>query len=75
MASGHVNRANRPNTWLLRPTPQVKILLANPEPSTHGPSSGRGMSAIPPLSGRVEMWRGDGRLNISVCRPFRLAVP
>jgi hypothetical protein len=20
MASGHVNRANRPNTWLLRPT-------------------------------------------------------
>jgi hypothetical protein len=22
MASGHVNRANRPNTWLLRPTPQ-----------------------------------------------------
>jgi hypothetical protein len=38
MASGHVNRANRPNTWLLRPTLQVKILLANPEPSTHGPS-------------------------------------
>jgi hypothetical protein len=25
--------------------------------------------------GRVEMWRGGGRLNISVCRPFRLAVP
>jgi hypothetical protein len=25
--------------------------------------------------GRVEMWRGDGRLNISVCRLFRLAVP
>lgn len=22
--------------------------------------------------GRVEMWRGDGRLNISVCRLFRL---
>ena len=38
MASGHVNRANRPNTWLHRPTLQVKILLANPEPSTHGPS-------------------------------------
>jgi hypothetical protein len=38
MASGHVYRANKPNTWLLRPTPQVKILLANPEPSTHGPS-------------------------------------
>ena len=23
MASGHVNRANRPNTWLLRPPPQA----------------------------------------------------
>ena len=29
----------------------------------------------PSQVGRVEMWRGDGRLNISVCRPFRLAVP
>ena len=38
MASGDEYRANRPNTWLLRPTLQVKILLANPEPSTHGPS-------------------------------------
>ena len=26
-------------------------------------------------SGRVEMWRGDGRSGIAVCRPFRLAVP
>src|SRR5262249_38362458 len=39
MASGHEYRANRPNTWLLRPTLQVKILLANPEPSTHGPEA------------------------------------
>jgi hypothetical protein len=39
MASGHGYRANRPNTWLLRPTLQVKILLANPEPSTHGPKA------------------------------------
>jgi hypothetical protein len=36
MASGDEYRTRRPNTWLLRPTPQVKILLANPEPSTHG---------------------------------------
>src|SRR5215469_11322541 len=36
MASGHAYRARRPNTWLLRPTPQVKILLANPEPSRAG---------------------------------------
>jgi hypothetical protein len=37
MASGHANRANRPNTWP-QPTQScdVKILLANSEPSTHG---------------------------------------
>ena len=39
MASGHVNRTKRPNTWLHRPTLQnVKKALANPEPSTHGTS-------------------------------------
>ncbi len=37
MASGHVNRVNRPDTWLHRPMLQnVKKALANPEPSTHG---------------------------------------
>src|SRR5260370_34465247 len=37
MASGHVNRIYRPNTWLHRPMLQnVKKTLANPEPSTHG---------------------------------------
>jgi hypothetical protein len=36
MASGHVNRINRPNTWLHRSMLQtVKKALANPEPSTH----------------------------------------
>jgi hypothetical protein len=31
MASGHVNRINRPNTWLHRPMLQnVKKALANP---------------------------------------------
>jgi hypothetical protein len=39
MASGHVNRTDRPNTWLHRPSLHVKILLANPEPSTHGPNA------------------------------------
>jgi hypothetical protein len=39
MASGHVNRIQRPNTWLHRPQAcDVTILLANSEPSTHGPS-------------------------------------
>jgi hypothetical protein len=37
MASGHVNRIERPNTWLHRPMLQnVKKVLANTEPSTHG---------------------------------------
>ena len=37
MASGHVNRANRPNTWL-QPTKALDVqkVLANTEPSTHG---------------------------------------
>ena len=36
MASGHVNRVNRPNTWLHRPILQnVKKALANPD--GHGP--------------------------------------
>ena len=39
MASGHVNRIYRPNTWLHRPILQnVKKALANSEPSTHGTS-------------------------------------
>jgi hypothetical protein len=40
MASGHVNRVKRPNTWLHRPMLQnVKKVLANPEPSTHDPEA------------------------------------
>ena len=35
MASGHMNRVKRPNTWLHRPMLQnVKKILANSEPST-----------------------------------------
>jgi len=38
MASGHVNRVKRPDTWLHRPMLRnVKKVLANPEPSTHDP--------------------------------------
>ena len=37
MASGHVRRTNRSNTWPHRPALQnVQITLANGEPSTHG---------------------------------------
>jgi hypothetical protein len=39
MASGHMNRVKRPDTWLHRPMLQnVKKILANPEPSTHDPT-------------------------------------
>ena len=39
MASGHMNRVKRPDTWLHRPMLQnVKKVLANPEPSTHDPA-------------------------------------
>ena len=41
MASGHVNRTERPNTWLHRPICNVLETLDNPEPSTHGPSRKR----------------------------------
>ena len=49
MASGHMNRVKRPDTWLHRPILQnVKKALANPEPSTHDPkrSSLRGVAAL-----------------------------
>ena len=38
MASGHMNRVKRPDTWLHRPMLRnVKKVLAKPEPSTHDP--------------------------------------
>jgi hypothetical protein len=40
MASGHMNRVKRPDTWLHRPRLQnLKKDLANPEPSTHDPQA------------------------------------
>jgi hypothetical protein len=45
MASGHMNRVKRPDTWLHRPMLQnVKKVLANPEPSTHDPQQMRWMA-------------------------------
>jgi hypothetical protein len=56
MASGHVNRINRPNTWLHRPMLQnVKKVLANPEPSTHGTYR---MVPKPLYTARMECVRG-----------------
>ena len=36
MASGHVNRSNRPNTWRHRPATRREDFPCQPEPSTHG---------------------------------------
>ena len=36
MASGHVSRIERPNTWPHRPRLHARRFLANSEPSTHG---------------------------------------
>jgi hypothetical protein len=44
MASGHVNRANRPNTWPQPTSCTVKKTLASREPSTHGTSETNGFS-------------------------------
>ncbi len=59
MASGHVNRIKRPNTWLHRPMLQnVKKALANPEPSTHGTKRTTGHVRYPVANGgRPDMAR------------------
>jgi hypothetical protein len=59
MASGHVNRIKRPNTWLHRPMLQnVKKALANPEPSTHGT-----FETCPPI---LRMSADRGRPEVAV---------
>jgi len=46
MASGHVNRTIRPNTWPQPTKAQyVQKVLANREPSTHG-TSRKGLTAL-----------------------------
>jgi hypothetical protein len=71
MASGHMNRVKRPDTWLHRPMLQnVKKILANPEPSTHDPeetSPGRGTSRgeirDPLLSDADRFYRGGSSFS------------
>jgi hypothetical protein len=62
MASGHVNRIKRPNTWLHRPMLQnVKKALANPEPSTHGAKrTNRGGLTMSVVRGRPEVTDRSG---------------
>jgi hypothetical protein len=51
MASGHVNRVNRPNTWPQPPSCSVNKTLANGEPSTHGTKETYGLGEIGSVSG------------------------
>ena len=52
-ASGHVNRIQRPNTWLPRPSLQREDLIANSEQSTHGPKRPRLLFAFASAVGGV----------------------
>src|SRR5262245_40451618 len=61
MASGHVSRTRRPNTWLLRPDCNVQKVLANVEPSTHGTKPAH--MASRQVAVRRSVVRGLGRLN------------
>src|SRR5712692_5347239 len=69
MASGHVNRIYRPNTWLHRPMLQnVKKALANSEPSTHGTKRTwpevcheSVMRTKADIVGRQDVWSGTAR--------------
>jgi hypothetical protein len=61
MASGHMNRVKRPDTWLHRPMLQnVKKVLANPEPSTHDPQE-TFATQLPNTLIRAARWRGNPR--------------
>jgi hypothetical protein len=79
MASGHVNRASRPNTRLHRPICYVKKALANSEPSTHGALPTRILEARSrwALSGLMRRSRPTGRLFdhlVSACAQRRRNV-
>jgi ABC transporter substrate binding protein len=45
MASGHLNRTSRPNTWQHRPSQRREDFSCHPEPSTHGTFIGRRSAA------------------------------
>ena len=64
MASGHVNRANRPNTWLHRPTLQNgKKVLANPASGVSDPLPVWVQPVECPL--RVHVWTAPGWQELS----------
>src|SRR6202030_887872 len=73
MASGHVNRIKRPDTWLHRPMLRnVKKVLANPEPSTHDPKrTSRLISVGDPLGSFLTHRPVRGCFPRRASKPFR----
>ena len=70
MASGHVSRIQRPNTWLHRPTGNVKKALANSEPSTHGTK--RTTAVMAPMSvfgGKADILETAPELRVAGVAP------
>ena len=67
MASGHMNRVKRPDTWLHRPMLQnVKKVLANPEPSTHDPQrTSTTKVGNRHTCGSPELWGDSGSYKVS----------
>jgi hypothetical protein len=60
MASGHVNRANKAEHMAARPNLDVKIFLANSEPSTHGSLlQFEALNAKSAISGRADLSRAE----------------
>jgi hypothetical protein len=68
MASGHMNRVKRPDTWLHRPMLRnVKKVLANPEPSTHDPNESwtQGRRVVPRCRAGLEYLRPSAQLIVT----------
>ena len=75
MASGHVSRIKRPNTWLHRPMLQnVKKALANSEPSTHGTKrTCRGGSTRSALR-EIVLQKVENRTTLKISRKLIFAL-
>ena len=75
MASGHMNRVKRPDTWLHRPMLQnVKKVLANPEPSTHGTNrTSSDVRSSVAIGGKADM--AVTSADFRVCEGFRMPAP
>jgi pimeloyl-ACP methyl ester carboxylesterase len=72
----HVTAVQNPLTSLADAAAETRRILAQQDgPTVLVGHSWSGTLVSETGVGRVEMWRGNCRLDISVFRPFRLAVP